>query len=84
MLELWISVDLQRNVAQRIRIKMRTKRTVQDVEILASGERKKSVSLGREGQTPANTFQRRVRQIKQSSEQFVQRLINIVYQSENR
>lgn len=34
--------------------------------------------MRREGQTPANTFQRRVRQPKQSPEQFVQRLINIV------
>lgn len=45
MLELWISVELQRNVAQRMRIKMRTKRMVQDVEILTSGERKRVVSL---------------------------------------
>lgn len=34
--------------------------------------------MRREGQTPANTFQRRVRQSKQSPEQFVRRLIKIV------
>lgn len=45
MLELWISVELQRNVAQRMRIKMRTKRMVQDVEILTSEEGKRVVSL---------------------------------------
>lgn len=54
MLELWISVELQRNVAQRMRIKMRTKRMVQDVEILTSGERKRVVSLEKDKhlQTP--------------------------------
>lgn len=36
------------------------------------------LALRREGQTPANDFQRKVRQSKQRPEQFVRRPINIV------
>lgn len=39
-------------MAQRVRIKRRTRGTVQDVEILTSGEKKRVVSLKKRGTSP--------------------------------